>query len=80
MPDERSGAITFVCPGCGEEELPDEAGVVTCECGAHIETLEPLGMRRILPNFWTRLRGSAAPPIPPTDETAHDGRVWWWPW
>lgn len=63
-----SAASTFVCPGCGEEEFADEVGVVTCECGAHIETLEPLGLRRILPNYWTRLRGSIAPAIPPNDE------------
>ncbi len=28
-------------------------------------TLEPLGFRRILPNYWSRLRGSVAPAIPP---------------
>lgn len=49
--------------------FPDEVGVVTCdECGAHIETLEPLGLRRILPNYWSRLRGSVAPAIPPKTE------------
>jgi hypothetical protein len=60
----------FSCPGCGEEEFADEVGVVTCECGAHISTLEPLGLRRILPNYWSRLRGSVAPAIPPQDSEA----------
>lgn len=66
------GEPVFACPGCGDESFPDEVGVVTCgECGAHISTLEPLGLRRILPNFWTRLRGSVAPAMPPrSGETA----------
>ena len=66
-------ATSFLCPGCGEEEFPDEVGVVTCDvCGAHIETLEPLGVRQILANYWTRLRGSVAPAIPPK-EAESDG-------
>lgn len=61
---------TFNCPGCGEASFPDEVGVVTCdECGAHIETLEPLGLRQVMANYWTRLRGSVAPPIPPDETT-----------
>ena len=68
MRTEPSSSL-FYCPSCGEESFPDEVGVVTCgECGAHTETLEPLGLRQILPNFWTRLRGSMAPAIPPHDD------------
>ena len=48
---EIPSLLGFRCPGCGESEFPDVVGVVTCECGAHIETLEPLGLRRILPKL-----------------------------